>query len=68
MNAYSDFLSLATLRPLANNVRELASAVDHPDGARWLRELAAELEDHADEGARLAGIAQLHWGGGAKAQ
>jgi hypothetical protein len=53
MNACADSLSLAPLRPLANKVRKLASAVDHPDGARWLRELAAELEDSAGFGANL---------------
>jgi hypothetical protein len=53
MNAHADSLSLAPIRPLANKVRKLASAVDHPDGARWLRELAAELEDSAGFGANL---------------
>jgi hypothetical protein len=36
-------LRLAPIRHLANYVRMLASAVDHPDGARLLREYADEL-------------------------
>jgi hypothetical protein len=48
MKVHSNFLSLAPLLDLAIQVRELARAVDHPVGSKWLRDFAAELNAHAE--------------------
>jgi hypothetical protein len=48
MKVHSNFLRLAPLADLAIQVRELARAVDHPVGSKWLRDFPTELDAHAE--------------------